>query len=238
MIRSQPSATQPPTGETSRYAPAIARCVDRLDCGEGAAVDGFVVQALTNLVQGRMLEYLADRICRDDRIDDPEIKAQIATALLRIISDEFFALFRAKVEASPDLAVRIARSIVRCENMATRHGDCGPQARNRHDRLYPALFQKYFEYRNTDSLLALVSTDAEIQRILLLHRLSNIPEAAPIVDELKRILCQDEDGTRSTVFMQYLDDGRVPELIERVRTGSWTEEPERLAARLARLRGN
>ncbi|MDH4249384.1 MAG: hypothetical protein OEW39_16375, partial [Deltaproteobacteria bacterium] len=56
--------------DVSPYTQAMGRCLHKLNGGAEGLLDKAVVHTLVNLVQGRMLEYLADRICRDYQILD------------------------------------------------------------------------------------------------------------------------------------------------------------------------
>ncbi|HEX7926702.1 MAG TPA: hypothetical protein VF678_03860 [bacterium] len=224
------SVTFPPG--TSRYTQAMAKCLAQVPA-KSSTPDRAVVHLLMNLVQGRMLEYLADQICHDYGIEDEQSKFQIVTALLHIFSDEFFALFRSKIDEDPTLVVDIARRIIRKE---AEHPTfvLGQQWA---DRLYPAIFRKYFEYRNLQELQHMVESDAEIQKIILLAMLRRTLEEGPRYDQVVRILEQDREGFTTAHFMEQVKNGKVAELLASVESGHWQSEVASMRDRVAHLRG-
>jgi len=234
-MASETALVQSPAPGVSRYTQAMAKCLDQVASKPGGAPDRAAVQTLVNLVQGRMLEYLADRICRDYEIRDEQSKYQIVTALLGIFSDEFFALFRSKIDFKPQLALMIARRIIRKE--------CGPHTKaapNRQpsDRLYPALFRKYFEYRNLGEIQAMVETDVEIQKIILLAQLKPHFREAPGLRKLADILERDHEGSSTSFFMDLVKRGEIARVMRLVESGAWEGEVQALHQHLAHLRGD
>jgi hypothetical protein len=222
---------------TSRYTEAMAKCLGSLRAGSEQAPNRTIVQALINLVQGRMLEYLADRICREYDVQDPVLRQRIVTVLLGILSDEFFALFRTKIDFQPGLVVSIARRIVRKELNPEAPLKNPSPTRQPSDRLYPALFRKYFEYRNLGILLELVESDAQIQRILLRNVLRKRLGDSPLHQRVLQILEEDHEGVAPSLFMGYLKGNGVATLVDKVRSGEWQAELDELKAHMARLRG-
>lgn len=226
------SAINFPPG-TSRYTQAMAKCLGQTQAG-AAPPERAVVQLLVNLVQGRMLEYLAHQICRDYGIEDEQTKFQIVTALLHIFSDEFFALFRSKIERNPALVVDIARRITRKEAEPPTTN----AARRWADRLYPAIFRKYFEYRNLQDLQHMVESDAEIQKIILLALLRRTLDDGPRYARIARILEEDSEGLVTAYFMEKVKAGQVEELLAIVEAGQWDAAVSDMRTRVAHLRGD
>jgi hypothetical protein len=226
------------SGTISPYSQAMARCLSLMEEAGGEATDTCNVHHLTNLVQGRMLEFLADEICRERGIAEPDSRSQIVTALLGIFSDEFFALFRAKLEKRPDLAVLIARRIIRGEFEAAGSPPT-PNARRALDRLFPAIFRKYFEYRKLDSLQRIVETDAQIQKIILLALLKQRTRLndTELYQKVARILDEDAEGLCPNLFLQYVTENRIDLLQQRIRSGAWREDMESLKQKIAVICG-
>jgi hypothetical protein len=222
---------------TSRYTLALAKVLGSLRPGEEQAPNRNIVQALINLVQGRMLEYLADRICREYDIQDPVLATRIVSVLLGIFSDEFFALFRSTIEFQPGLVVQIARRILRKEGHAEPAQKYPSPMRQPADRLYPALFRKYFEYRNLGILLELVESDAQIQKIILRNVLNKQLGASPMHQRILQILEEDREGVAPSLLMGYLKGNDVSTLVDKVRSGAWEPELAALREHMAHLRG-
>lgn len=227
--------------DTSRYTIAMARCLGSAPPSDAEPTDRAIVQTLINLVQGRMLEYLADRICREYDIQDPALRQHIVTVLLGIFSDEFFALFRSKIEFQPQIVVSIARRIIRKELQRPAHW--APQkstspTRQPADRFYPALFRKYFEYRNLGILLELLESDAQIQKIILRNVMGKHLGDSAVLRRVLQILEEDAEGVAPSLFMGYLDGDDVTTLVDKVRSGAWQPELEALREHMAHLRGD
>lgn len=222
---------------TSRYTQAMAKCLAHMSQPQPAVPDRATVHMLVNLVQGRMLEYIADRICREYGISDEQSKFQMITALLGIFSDEFFALFRSKVESRPALAVEIARRITRKESDATplRNPNLTRQPQ---DRIFPAIFRKYFKYRNLGTLLEMVESDVDIQKILLTARVRQAAKDSPGYRKLVEVLGGDHEGSSTTFFMDYLKQHQLPDLLRLLESGGWEREVQTVKQRMASLRGD
>ena len=229
------TADQFPSG-TSRYTLAMAKCLGSGLASVAATPSGTIVQTLINLVQGRMLEYLADRICRGYDIQDRQARQRVVSALLGIFSDEFFALFRSRIEFRPHLVIQIARRIIRKEAHAEQRLPGSP-VRQPADRLYPAIFRKYFEYRNLGNLLEMVESDAEIQKIILATLLEKQLPEPDIYRQIMQILAEDDEGIASNLFMGYITDNDLGTLVNKVQSGAWKSEMQALKRRLAHLRG-
>jgi len=216
----------------SRCTRAIARFVHRLPAEE-EAIDPMVAYALINLVQGRVLEYLAERIARLYRISDAATHARIERQLLSIFSEEFFALFRTRVEDTPTLVLHIARRIIEkeCES-----ADC-PCSQTSVDRMYSAIFRKYFKYRHLGALLNIVAGDARIQRTII-HRLVEIHARRP--GDCERVdaqLADDAEGVVPALMLPYFRQGRAQELFRDLESDDWRQRRQRLTERIACLRG-
>ncbi len=225
---------------TSRYTQAMAKCLKQVaenDITGTSTPDRLTVHLLVNLVQGRMLEYIADRICREYDIRDDQSKFQMITALLGIFSDEFFALFRSKVEFRPALAVDIARRITRKESDATPLSRPN-RIRQPQDRIFPAIFRKYFQYRNLGALLEMVESDVEIQKIILSSQVRESAKESAGYKKLVEILDQDHEGSTTTFFMDYLKQHRLPGLLHLLESGGWEREVQNVKLRMASLRGD
>jgi hypothetical protein len=236
-VMSESAPSNQVRGRISPYTLAMARCLASAE-ESAQGVESCGVHQLTNLVQGRMLEFLGDEICRRHGIADPEWRSQIVTALLGIFSDEFFALFRSKLEKRPDLAVLIARRIIRGEFEACEGGDTA-RARRSLDRLFPAIFRKYFEYRDLDSLLHIVETDAKIQKTLFLVLLRSCiqGESQDLYREVSRILSEDAEGLCPNLFREYVTANRIDQLQQRIQSGDWRKDRENLRQRIATICG-
>ncbi len=222
---------------TSPYTLAIAKYLENLPADPDYLPERGTIHALMNLVQGRMLEYLADRICREFDIRDSVLRKRIVTVLLGIFSDEFFALFRGKIDLSPVLVVQIARRIVRKESGEQRFNPSSP-TKQPSDRLYPAIFRKYFEYGDLDALLVMIESDLEIQKIILGRLLMTRMEESQVRRDILQLLEADQEGVTPSLFMGYIKSEGIRTLVKKVQSGAWESEMESLKTRLHHMRGN
>ena len=225
-----PDLTEPQAA--SRCTRAIARFVQRLPQDE-EDIDPMVAYALINLVQGRVLEYLAERIARLYRISDAGTHTRIERQLLSIFSEEFFALFRARVEDSPTLVLHIARRIIEkeCESV-----DC-PCSQASVDRMYSAIFRKYFKYRHLGALLNIVAGDARIQRTII-HRLVEQHSCrAADAERVDAQLADDPEGIVPALMLPYFRQDRAQELFRDLESDDWRQRRRLLTERIACLRG-
>lgn len=216
----------------SRCTRAIARFVHRLPVEE-EDIDPMVTYALINLVQGRVLEYLAERIARLYRISDAATHERIERQLLSIFSEEFFALFRARVEDTPALVLHIARRIIEkeCES-----AEC-PCSQTSVDRMYSAIFRKYFKYRHLGALLNIVASDARIQRTII-HRLVALHARRPgDAERVDTQLAEDAEGVVPALMLPYFRQDRAQELFRELGTEDWHQRRQMLTERMACLRG-
>lgn len=227
--------------EAERSSTAASRCtrvmagfVGRLPADEEAHVDPQMAFALVNLVQGRVLEYLAERIARLYNVSDASACVRIERQLISIFSEEFFALFRAKVDETPALALQIARRIIGKECVS---GAGSPDFQASIDRMYSAIFRKYLKYRHLGALLNIVAGDVRIQRTIIR---SLLPEAVPDPDDaarLEKLLADDPEGVCPPLMIPYFHEGRVADLLRDLDSPEWQSRRERLAGQMAHLRG-
>ena len=217
---------------TSLYTQAMVRCLRGREEDSTDAPSAAALQVLVNMVQGRMLEYLADSICLNFHITDTLSRTRILNALTSILSDEFFAVFRRKVRERPDLVLSIARRIIRKETRG-----CANDYQKATDRLFPALFRKYFECRDLNTLLELMESDETIERTLVLHLLQQRVTDHAQRQRLLDVLEQERDGICTALFMDYLKDDNLAGLLHSVESGHWKQEADQIQEKLAILQG-
>ncbi|MDH4225927.1 MAG: hypothetical protein OEW12_09810 [Deltaproteobacteria bacterium] len=219
---------------TSLFTLAMARALEPIDHAETLRLSNETRDHLTNLIQGRMLEYLADQICHRYSLGMGEAKKQVIHSLLSIFSDEFFTLFRSKIQTNPDLLLMISRRIIRTESQSATPIK---SRTNREDGLFPAIFRKYFEYTNLNRLQSMVESDSGVQKIILLNLLKNREVDPKLIQTIQIILDEDTDGLCPNLFMEYAQKNNLDLLLAQVKSGGWRYEMESLRQRLALLMG-
>ena len=218
----------------SRCTAAISRFIERLALPHQPSIDPTTVYALINMVQGRVLEYLAERICRTYDVYDKDAAEKISVQLSSIFSDEFFALFRMKIDRMPNLVLHIARRIIAKECELGENGCCN----TRHvDRMYSAIFRKYFEYRHLGALLGIMSADARIQRTIVQSLASQKVRDETLREDIEHMLREDRDGVVPAMMLGYLREGHISALALAMRAPEWQAQVLEQGVRLAHLRG-
>ena len=105
----------------SPYTRVIAECLHSLseDKPDDCACDTKqVMQLLINMLQGRKLEHIKERVSSYYKIEKDALNEEFSVWLIEVFA-EIFGLFRNKFEEMPWLVNEIARLIVEAE---TRNG--------------------------------------------------------------------------------------------------------------------
>ncbi|MDP6432084.1 MAG: hypothetical protein QGI65_07305 [SAR324 cluster bacterium] len=154
----------------SPYTRVIAECLHSLsdDKPDDCVCDTKqVMQLLINMLQGRMLEHIKERVSSYYKIEQDALNEEFSVCLIEVFA-EIFGLFRNKFEEMPWLVNEIAKRIVEAE---TRNGSKTERSIN---QLYLSIFCKYFEYKNIEKIISTLQTDPRIQRTII----SAIPATA------------------------------------------------------------
>lgn len=146
------------------YTAAMSNCLETLNQPfEVAAKNCSIVQFLTNMVQGRMLDHLVHRIGKYYQIDDAYFEKELITILVEVFSDELFARFRQKVEDNPALVFQIAKRIHDVENnQQFQETPC----EKRSNRLYLTILRQYLEYNHIDEVIETLNSNPQIQQLI------------------------------------------------------------------------
>jgi hypothetical protein len=200
------------------YTKAMLNCLDQFSgIRESPSLDDSTRQFLTNMIQGRFLQYLASRICKNYEVTDRDLEKRLTISLMRILSDKFFAVFREKVKASPEIVYVLAKKI-------THNELCCSENSARIDALFRGISRRYFNYRNFQVILRWIDTNPEIERIIFISRIQKRIEDASLVKALMYIIHNDKDGITPSVFNRYLNKNRLDRLKNLVKSGDWQIE--------------
>ncbi len=141
------------------YSAAIAQCLKDIDTScDNADPDPVIVQRLTIMIQGRMLDHLLGRIADYYQIDDPTFTKELASILVEVFSEELFARFRKKIEQQPTLVFEIAQRFLETEEKLVGE---------RYNRRFLAILCHYLEYEGIDHILMTLKSDSRIQKLVL-----------------------------------------------------------------------
>ena len=130
---------------------SLAQTKDELSC-----VQKKELQLMINMLQGRMLEHIKQRVSKFYNIEPSDLNEEFSVSLIEVFA-EIFSLFRNKFEETPLLVNKIAKRIVEVET-----GD-GSKTEGRINQLYLSIFCKYFEYKNIEKIISTLQTDTRIQ---------------------------------------------------------------------------
>ena len=147
----------------SPYTRVIAECLHSLsdDKSDDCVCDTKqVMQLLVNMLQGRMLEHIKERVSNYYKIEKDALSEDFSVCLIEVFA-EIFGLFRNKFEEMPWLVNDIARRIVEAEK---RNGSKTERSIN---QLFLSIFCKYFEYKNIEKIISTLQSDPRIQRAII-----------------------------------------------------------------------
>ena len=119
-----------------------------------------VMQLLVNMLQGRMLEHIKQRVSNYYNIEPDELNEEFSVSLIEVFA-EVFSLFRHKFEEMPTLVNKIASRIVEVETTD------GSNSEKRINQLYLSIFCKFFEYKNLEKIISTLQTDPRIQHAII-----------------------------------------------------------------------
>ena len=164
----------------SPYTRVIEECLHSLsdDKPDGCACDtSQVMQLLINMLQGRMLEHIKERVSSYYKIEHNALNEEFSVCLIEVFA-EIFGLFRNKFEQMPWLVNEIAKRIVEAE---TRNGSKTERCIN---QLYLSIFCKYFEYKNIEKIITTLQSDPRIQSAIIS---ANPSKALPNSSQLQEL---------------------------------------------------
>ena len=155
----------------SPYTRVIADCLDALseaNSEESKCNLKQEMQLLVNMLQGRMLEHIKQRVCSYYHIEPGALNEEFSVSLIEVFA-EIFSLFRNKFEEMPWLVNEIAKRIVEVESRN------GSKTERQINQLYLSIFCKHFEYKNIEKIISTLQTDTRIQKEIF----TVLPATAP-----------------------------------------------------------
>ncbi len=147
----------------SPYTLVIADCLESLadaKSGDSKCDEKQALQLLINMLQGRMLEHIKQRVSNYYNLEPEAFNEEFSVSLIEVFA-EIFGLFRHKFEEMPWLVNKIAKRIVDVET------GIGSKTERRINQLYLSIFCKYFEYKNIEKIISTLQTDPRIQRAII-----------------------------------------------------------------------
>lgn len=217
------------TPKLNPYTQAMKNCLLQFDDSDDVtSLDETNSQFLANMIQGRFLQYLINMICTANDITDKELEKQLSIALMNILSDKFFAVFREKVRRKPQIVYEIAKKITASEEQYGNN-------KVRIDALFRGISRHYFEYQNFGIILRWIRTNSEVEKIIFLSRIRKKVEDPTLHKALVYILQNDKLGITPKVFTRYLMKNKIERLDNLIRTGDWKIEAAFVQEKMARM---
>lgn len=196
----------------------MLNCLEQFNgCDDVPKLDETTSQFLANMIQGRFLQYISSRICQYYDIVDKEMEKQLTMSLMKILSDKFFAVFREKVSAKPEIVYIIAQKI-------TSNETCSRNSSIRTDAFFRLISKRYFEYQNFQFILRWINSNPEIEKIIFISRIQKRIKDSSLIKALLYIIQNDKDGITPSVFNRYLNKNRLDRLNNLVKSGDWKIE--------------
>ena len=210
--------TQQIPAKLNPYTKAMLNCLQQFSEEKDVPeLDDFISQFLANMIQGRFLQYLANRICKNYDITDKELEKKLTISLMGILCDKFFAVFRGIVKESPEIVYILAKKITSSEI-------CCFDNQAKIDALFRNISKRYFKYQNLRIILQWIDTNPEIERIVFLSRIQKLVKDSSLLKALNYIVQNDKDGITPSVFNRYLNKNKLERLKNLVKSGDWQIE--------------
>ncbi|MGK0288601.1 MAG: hypothetical protein ACI86H_000010 [bacterium] len=206
--------------EINPYTRAMQNCLNDFSPeSDLPAVVERNTQFLANMIQGRFLQHLASSIRDYYNIEDIELEKQLTLALMNILSERFFGVFREKIKANSKIVFLLAKRITRTEFAPKRDYDTIR-------KLYLGICRRYFDYKNIEMMITWIQQKPEIQKVIFSSHLQKLISNPRDLKILQNILLEDNEGVVPLIFSRYLSKNKHDRLINLVETGEWKIEAE------------
>ena len=145
----------------SPYTIVISDCLNSISKDKTGSIldDAQKMQLMINMLQGRMLEHIKQRVSKYYNIEPSDLNEEFSVSLIEVFT-EIFNLFRLKFEEMPSLVNKIAKRIVEVETKSELNKESSI------NKLYLSIFCKYFEYKNIEKIISTLQTDNRIQQAI------------------------------------------------------------------------
>ena len=204
------------TPRLNPYTKAIKNCLDGLDEAT-RELDQSTSQFLANMIQGRFVQYLIQRISVDHGIEGQGMDKELSMVFMTLLTEKFFAVFREKVKERPDCVLAIAQKIAATEIEA-------PDDLEAADLVYAEICRGHFDYQHFGYLLKWLATSPETERIVFSAQLTQKVPDQRLSRAIRHILQNDKTGVVPHLFSRYLAKNRLERLSSLVVTGDWRIE--------------
>lgn len=200
------------------YSLAMLNCLAKFET-KPKELDPKDAQFLANMIQGRFLQFLVNRLCRQYGIESKELEKKLSMIFMQLLTDKFFVVFREKVKAKPEMVYEIAYHIVKVEK-SSKVND------KRVDWLFLMISKRFFEYQNFQVIIDWIESNPEVEKLVFLAQIEQLINDAPLLKAMDYILSQDREGMVPLVFKRYLSKSKIARVKDLVASGDWRIEAE------------
>ena len=200
------------------YTQAILNCLSQFE-EEPTELDAKNAQFLANMVQGRFLQYLVQRLLTHYGIDSAKIEKKLTMVFMSLLSDKFFNVFRDRVKAEPFIVYEISKAIA-------KHESGKQKSKTKADWLYLMICKRYFGYQNFQIIIDWLNTTPEVERVLFLGQVEKSFTENRLIRAFEYIVDNDKEGITPKLFTRYLEKGKETRLKSLIESGDWRIEAE------------
>ena len=151
------------TCQVSLYTRGLAECLQTLERSDPTSGrdEQTLKHLLCNLLQGRILEHLRQRLIEHFELDQHDSGERVSLLLIDVFKEEIFGTFRRRIEEQPELLTQIAQEIVATETQS------GQELPEQTKQLYERILQKYLNYSDLDAILRILQADGRLENLIL-----------------------------------------------------------------------
>ena len=208
------------------YTQAMVNCLAQFTTTP-QTLDANNAQFLANMIQGRFLQFLVNRLVLEHQIDSKELEKKISLVCMQLLGDKFFAVFREKIKAKPEIVYELAK-------MITDYEQSDKVSPGRTNRLYLIITKTYFAYEDFSVIFSWIQINPEVERLLFLAKVEKEIADPAIIRALTHITDRDPEGIVPKIFERYLKKNKLERMINLVKTGDWRLEAEYVQRQEAR----
>ena len=163
LAAAKPLDNSSSTCRVSLYTRGLAECLQMLERSNltSGRDEQTLRHLLCNLLQGRILEHLRQRLIEHFELDQHDSGEQVSLLLIDVFKEEIFGTFRRRIEEQPELLTQIAQEIVATEIQS------GQELPEQTKQLYERILQKYLNYSDLGAILRILQADGRLENLIL-----------------------------------------------------------------------
>ena len=163
LAAAKPLDNSSSTCRVSLYTRGLAECLQTLERSDltSGRDEQTLKHLLCNLLQGRILEHLRQRLIEHFELDQNDSGERVSLLLIDVFKEEIFGTFRRRIEEQPELLTQIAQEIVATEIQS------GQELPEQTKQLYERILQKHLNYSDLGAILRILQADGRLENLIL-----------------------------------------------------------------------